>query len=245
MRARFVTTRWSLVLAARGEATVESRRALDHLCQSYWYPLFAFVRRLGHGPDEAQDLVQSFFVELLQKGYLSDFDPAFGRFRVFLQASVSHFVSKQRDKVRTWKRGGRSTFISLDAELAERRYRVEPIDWLTPEAIYERRWALTVLERALARLRVELAEAGRDRHFDALKGCLSGDHAIRPYRELALDLDISEAALRKSVQRLRRRFGGLVRQEVAATVAEVGDVDAELRHLLAVVSANPAARTRG
>ena len=236
MRSQFVTTSWTQVLAAREAASTESRQALEDLCHAYWYPLYALVRRQGWGADEARDLTQGYFAQLLEKGYLDDFDPSLGRFRVFLKTSVKHFLSKERDKAQTWKRGGQAEIVSLDLEDGEGRYRHEPVDRLTPEEIYERRWALTILDRALDRLRGELVEADRASEFDALKGFLTGEEPRQPYREVAASLSMTEAAVKMSVHRLRQRFGALLRQEIAETVARPDDVDDEVRHLLGVIA---------
>ncbi|HLE69127.1 MAG TPA: sigma-70 family RNA polymerase sigma factor, partial [Vicinamibacteria bacterium] len=145
------------------------------MCKSYWYPLYAFVRRQGHGPEEARDLTQGYFAQLLEKGYLEDFDPSLGRFRVFLKASVKNFLSKERDKAHAWKRGGHAHIVSLSADEVEGRYRYEPADRLTPEEIFERRWALTLLERALGKLRKEFEDGDRGKEFEKLKGYLTGE----------------------------------------------------------------------
>lgn len=236
MQSQFVTTSWTQVLAARGTATTESRQALEALCRAYWYPLYALVRREGFGVDEARDLTQGYFVELLDKGYLDDFDPSLGRFRVFLKTSVKHFLSKEREKAHTWKRGGRTQVVSLDVDDGEGRYLHEPVDRMTPEQIYERRWALTVLERTLRRLRGELVDADREREFDLLKGFLTGEEPKKPYREVAAELAMTEGAVKVSVHRLRQRFGALLRQEIAETVARPEEVDDEVRHLLGVIA---------
>jgi RNA polymerase sigma-70 factor (ECF subfamily) len=236
MRSQFVTTSWTQVLAAREAASTESRQALEELCRAYWYPLYAFVRRQGFSPDDARDLAQGYFAQLVEKGYLDDFDPARGRFRVFLKTSIRNFLSKEREKAQAWKRGGRTEVVSLDVADGEGRYRHEPVERLDPEQIYERRWALTTLERALGRLRSELADSDRGPEFDALKEFLTGEEPRRPYREVAAQLSTTEAAVKASVHRLRQRFGALLRQEIADTVARVEDVDDEVRHLLGVLA---------
>jgi RNA polymerase sigma-70 factor (ECF subfamily) len=195
-----------------------------------------FVRRQGHGPEEARDLTQGYFAQLLEKGYLEDFDPALGRFRVFLKASVKNFLSKERDKAHAWKRGGKARIVSLDADEVEGRYRYEPADRLTPEEIFERRWALTLLERALAGLQREFENDGRSAEFEKLKGFLTGDEVKVPYRELAAETGSTESAARTSVHRLRHRFGKLLRKEIAETVASPQEVDDEMRHLLKVLA---------
>jgi RNA polymerase sigma-70 factor (ECF subfamily) len=231
---QWATTSWTQVLAARDAPSSESRQALEGLCQAYWYPLYAFVRRQGHDAEEARDLTQAYFAQLLEKGYLEDFDPSRGRFRVFLMASVKHFLSKEREKAQAWKRGGRAEVVSLDED-PERRYRYEPADRLTPEEIYERRWALTLMEHTLGRLREEFAGGGREGEFDELQGFLTGEAPRIPYRDVALRLGTSESAVKMSVHRMRQRFGTLLRDQIAQTVSSPDEVDDEVRHLLGVV----------
>jgi RNA polymerase sigma-70 factor (ECF subfamily) len=233
---RWATTSWTQILAARDAPSGEARAALDSLCQAYWYPVYAFVRRQGESPEDARDLTQAYFAQLIEKGYLQDYDPARGRFRVFLMASIRNFLSKERERVRAWKRGGRAEIVSLDETDVEGRYRHEPAADLTPEQIFERRWALTLLERVIERLRMELAGAGREREFDRLKAFLTGGEPQAPYREVAAELGISEGAVKTSVRRLRQRYGALLREEIATTVASPTDVDDEVRHLLGTVS---------
>jgi RNA polymerase sigma-70 factor (ECF subfamily) len=236
MQSRFATTSWTKVLAARDAPSAESRQALEALCRVYWYPLYALVRREGHDADESRDLTQAYFAELLEKGYLDDYDPARGRFRAFLKVSVKHFLSKQREKAQAWKRGGRADVVSLDAQDVEGRYRNEPVDRLTPEEIFERRWALTVLERALARLRREQEDTDRAREFARLEGFLTGEQAGERYREVARELGTSEGAVKSTVHRLRQRFGQLLRAEIEETVSSAEDVDDEVKHLLGVIA---------
>jgi RNA polymerase sigma-70 factor (ECF subfamily) len=237
MSYRFVTTSWTQVLAAREAPSSESRQALEGLCRAYWYPLYAFVRRQGYGPEESRDLTQAYFAQLLEKGYLEDFDPSLGRFRVFLQSSLKNFLSKERDKAQAWKRGGHAQVVSLSADEIEGRYRHEPVDRLTPEEIFERRWALTLLERVMEKLRKELSEAGHGEEFEKLKGFLTGDGPKVPYRQVALDLRTSEEAVKTSVHRLRQRFGTLLRHEIAETVSTPEEIDDEVRHLLRKLAA--------
>jgi RNA polymerase sigma-70 factor (ECF subfamily) len=233
---RWTTTSWTQVLAARDAPSSESRLALESLCRTYWYPLYAFVRRQGEGPEDARDLTQAYFARLLEKGYLDDYDPARGRFRVFLMASMRNFLSKEREKARAWKRGGQAEILSIDEVDPEGRYRHEPVDRLDPEQVFERRWALTLLERVLDRLREEQAAAGRDAEFGRLKGLLTGDRPKVPYRDVGAELGISEAAVKASVHRLRKRFGALLREAIAETVASPYEVDDEVRHLLGRIS---------
>lgn len=232
---QWATTSWTQVLAARDAPSSESRQALEGLCQAYWYPLYAFVRRQGFDAEESRDLTQAYFAELLEKGYLEDFDPSLGRFRVFLRASVRNFLSKERGKARAWKRGGRADVVSFDADV-EGRYRLEPVDRLTPEEIYERRWALTLVERVLGRLHQESRQGGRAEEFEQLKGLLTGEQPRVPYREVAARLGTTEDAVKASVHRLRQRFGRMLREEIGATVANPREVDDEVRHLLGVIA---------
>ena len=236
MQTRFATTSWTKVLAAREAPSTEARQALESLCRVYWYPLYAFVRRQEHDPDASRDLTQAYFAELLEKGYLEDYDPERGHFRVFLMASLKHFLSKQRDKALAWNRGGRADVVSLATPEVEGRYRFEPVDRLTPEQIFERRWALTVLERALGRLRREQEDADRGREFTRLEGFLTGQQAIASYRDVAAELGTSEGAVKTSIHRLRRRYGQLLRSEIAETVSNPAEVDDEVKHLLVVIA---------
>jgi len=234
--SRFVTTSWSTVLAAREASTVASREALEILCRTYWYPVYAFVRRQGVDPEDARDLTQAYFAQLLEKGYLEDYDPERGRFRVFLRTSVRNFLSKERDRERSWKRGGRTGIVSLDDDQIEGRYRFEPADRLTPEQLYERRWALTVLEQARSRLRQERIEAGRELEFSKLEGFLTGQGGQARYKDIAAELGTTEDAVKTALHRLRRQFGEVLRDVIGATVAGRNEVDDELKHLLSVVA---------
>jgi RNA polymerase sigma-70 factor (ECF subfamily) len=231
---RWATTSWTQVLAARDAPSTEAREALEALCRAYWYPLYVFVRRLGEGPEDARDITQGYFAQLLEKGYLDDYDPERGRFRVFLMASIRNFLSKERERDQALKRGGGTQIVSLDDTDAEGRYSHEPVEPLTPEQVFERRWALTLLERVLERLQAELAAAGREQEFERLRGLLTGEQPKMPYRDVAAELGMSEAAVKTAVHRLRLRFGALLREEIAGTVSSPDQVDDEVRHLLAV-----------
>jgi DNA-directed RNA polymerase specialized sigma24 family protein len=228
----FATTQWNVVLAARDGTATEARRALELLCEAYWYPLYAFVRRRGHEADEARDLTQAFFADLLGRDFLGAVDRSKGRFRSFLLASLEHFLSHERDKAHALKKGGGVPPLSLDAAMAETRYSHEPADRVTPETVFERRWGLTVMERAMERLRTESAE---DQRFERLRPYLTGSDEHTPYKEAAEALAMTETAVKAAVHRLRQRFGRLLREEIAQTVADPAEVDDELRHLLAVV----------
>jgi RNA polymerase sigma factor (sigma-70 family) len=233
--ARFATTQWSQVLAARDATGTESREALATLCEAYWYPLYVFVRSQGHDADEARDLTQAYFAYLLEKNILEDVDPAAGRFRSFLLASLKHFIANKKRGERTLKRGGGTRTISLDTDSAENRYGLEPVDQLTPEQVYEKRWALTVLERAVKRLESEWVDAEKRDQFQHMKPHLTGQEPRIPYREVASELGMTEVAVRGAIHRMRQRFGQLIRAEVTDTVANTDEVDDEVRHLLAVV----------
>ena len=234
MGRRFVTTQWSVVLAAQEEGSEEARQALAALCEAYWHPLYAFVRRQGYGPDDAADLTQGYFARLLEKDYLSSVDPKRGRFRSFLLVSLRHYLSDARDRQRALKRGGEKVILSLDARDAETAYQLQPSDNLNPEVVFERRWAQTVVSRALERLEEQFRARGKEQHFQELKPFITGDDDALPGREVATRLEISEGAVRVAIHRLRHRFGAALRDEVAQTVTP-GEVDSELRHLLTVI----------
>jgi RNA polymerase sigma-70 factor (ECF subfamily) len=227
----FASTHWSLVLLARDRSTPEARAALEALCRAYWYPLYAFVRRRGHAHDAAQDLTQEFFARLLEKDFLASVERGRGRFRAFLLACCQHFLSNQRDRDRAARRGGGRPVLPLDFPSADERYRREPADTLTPEKLYERRWALTLLAQVLDRLRQEYHDGGKAELYDRLKGTLTAAADAAPYAEVAAALGMSEAAVKKAAQRLRQRYRELLREEVGATVEEPGQVADEIREL--------------
>jgi RNA polymerase sigma factor (sigma-70 family) len=224
-----------MVLAARTGQSAESREALARLCEAYWYPIYAFVRRQGYGADEARDLTQGYFARLIEKRDLRAVDPDLGRFRSFLLASVRHFLSNERDRERAKKRSPDSQVLSLDAESAERMYRVEPAESLTPETLFERKWAMTVLERSFSKLGEEWGEGERAKRFEKLRGHLIGDAPAAVYAEIAGSLGMTEDAVKVTVHRIRRRFGEILREEIAHTVRDAEDVDQELRYLLTVL----------
>lgn len=231
--ASFATTHWSLVSAAGKQASPDAQEALATLCGTYWYPLYAYVRRVGYQPDDAQDLTQAFFARLLEKDYLKAADKERGKFRSFLLASFKHFLSKERDRAKAQKRGGGRKLLPLDFEAGEKRYSLEPAHELTAEKMYERRWALTLLDQVLARLREEFVQTGKDKIFDGLKGVLTGEDVA--YGQVAAELDMTEGAVKVAVHRLRRRYKELVLAEISQTVAKPEDVDEELRHLFAAI----------
>lgn len=231
-RRDFPTTRWTIVLnAAANPERPESRAALESLCEAYWYPLYAFARRRGSSADEARDQTQEFFVRILEGRYLDRADREKGKFRSFLLTSFRFFLSDETDRARAQKRGGGMTVLPFEIGSAEQRYEREPRDEETPERIYERRWALSMLDRTIVRLRSEFEQHGRLEHFDKLKGFLVANAEV-PYSVLAPELKMSESALRVSIHRLRKRYRDLFRTEIAATVADDGGVEEELRFLV-------------
>jgi RNA polymerase sigma-70 factor (ECF subfamily) len=232
----FVTTHWSVVMAAgRGDST-RARSALEKLCKNYWYPLYAFVRRLGHGAHDAEDLVQSFFAVCLEKNYLGAADQTKGRFRSFLLLALKRFLANEWDKARTLKRGGTQTTISLDSLTAEQRYALEPAEQLTADKLFERRWALTLLDQVMARLRDEQAASGKLAQFEQIKESITAAGRGTPYAELAARLGTSEGAIKVMVHRLRQRYRELLEAEIANTVSSPEEIEQERRHLLAALS---------
>ena len=231
---RFATTHWSLVVAASKRQLPEGAAALAMLCETYWYPLYAFLRRRGHNATNAQDLTQGFFATLLEKDYLHDADQERGRFRSFLITALRRYVSKQGERQHAIKRGGKLKHFSLDFETGESHYRVEPSHDVTPERLFDRRWALTVLDNALATLRRDYEAAGQAQMFDALKGFLTGEPQS-PYQQVASELNMTEGAVKAAVHRLRKKYRGLIRSGIAQTLADPGDVDDELRSLQAAL----------
>jgi RNA polymerase sigma-70 factor (ECF subfamily) len=232
----FVTTHWSVVLTAGANDSPQCADALSRLCRAYWYPLYAYVRRQGHEAPDAQDLTQEFFARLLARNDLCHAGPEKGRFRSFLLIRLKHFLINEWEKARTQKRGGGQTLVPLDDLLAEQRYGDEPRHQWTAERLYERRWAITLLEGVFARLREEWTEAGKADQFEALKALLASENLSETYAQLGARLGLSEGAVKVAVHRLRRRYRELVRDEIAQTVATPGEVEDELRHLLTALS---------
>jgi RNA polymerase sigma factor (sigma-70 family) len=232
-RGKFATTQWSLVLAA-GQKSDNARAsdALEKLCRIYWYPLYAYVRRRGCTPVDAEDLTQEFFARLLAKDYLARANPLSGKFRSFLLTGINHLLCDERDKARRLRRGGGQKVISFDGEAAEARYRLEPADNRTPERVFERSWVATLLERAAHHLRDEYAAAGKTVLYDQLIEFRLDAQGQRAYGEVAAQLGQSESAVKSAILRLRRRHQQLVREEIAQTVADSSDVDCEIRYLL-------------
>ena len=231
----FSTTHWSMVVSAGGDTT-GAHDALARLCQTYWYPLYAYVRRRGLTPEDAKDLTQEFFARLLEKNWIGDADRNKGRFRTFLLSAMKHFLADEWDRGRALKRGGGVQPIQLELDTAEARYVHEPEDPDTPERSFERQWALALLDQVLQRLRAEHERDGKAALFAALSHSLVGERASQNYAELAVTLGTSEGAVKSAVHRLRQRYRQLLRDEIASTVDEAERVDEELRHLFAALS---------
>ena len=231
--AGFAPTRWTLVLAAAGkERSSQVADALAELCGVYWYPLYAYLRRRGYDAHAAEDLTQEFFAQLLANDALQGVAPSKGKFRSFLLAAVKHLAANQWDRSQAKKRGGGQAIVSLDTSAAENRFQLEPAHELTPERLFERQWALTVLEQTLARLRAEFTAAGKASLFDGLHANLTADRRSVPYAQLALALGMTEGAVKMEVHRMRRRYRQLLRNEISQTVADPDEIDEEIRYLL-------------
>ena len=233
--AQFTTTHWSVVLAAGNTSSPDSSQALASLCQTYWYPLYACVRRLGRSPHDAQDLTQAFFARVLERSLVKEADPARGRFRSFLLTSLKNFLADEWDKAQAQKRGGGQPSFSWDEPSAETRYELEPAHEINAEKLFERRWALTLLEQALKRLEAEYAALGKQRLFDELHIVLLGEKGSLTYAEVGARLAMTEGTVKVAAHRLRRRYRELVRAEIAHTVASPGEIDDEIRHLFAAL----------
>jgi len=216
--------------------SASAEQALNQLCRTYWYPLYAFIRRKGHSPHDAQDLTQAFFARLLEKNYVAQADRERGRFRTYLLAALTHFLADEWDKARRLKRGGGREFVSFDAASAEERYRLEPIDQLDAAKLYERRWVTTLFDQVLARLEQEFRDSDKRELFDCLKSSLLADSDSPSYAVLGRRLGLKEDAVKQAVHRMRRRYRELFREEIAQTVAGPGEVEDELKHLFAVLS---------
>lgn len=235
-QARFATTHWSVVLAAGDPGHSHSIEALQTLCQTYWYPLYAYARQHGHQAQDAEDLTQAFLLKLIDRNLVQVADQHRGRFRSFLLTAFKHFMADERDKARTRKRGGHARLFSLDFGTAETRYQREPGHDTTAEDIFERRWAVTLLETVFAKLRDRYVADGKSDLFEQLKPCLVQAGSAVPYADLARRLALSEGSLRVAVHRLRQRYRDLLRAEVEHTVADPAYVEEEIRHLFQVLA---------
>lgn len=231
----FMTTRWSVVLAARGGTAVDSRAALEALCRAYWYPLYAFVRRQGHSPHDAEDLTQEFFARLLEKDYLKVVEREKGKFRTFLLVAIRRFLANEWDRSRAAKRGGGQVMVPIDTQIAETLYLAESASGGGADQLYDRRWALTLVDRAMAHLRGVYLRQGNEREFELLKQYLTAERGGIPYDDIAKQLDVNAGAARVAVHRLRKRFRETFRAEVAQTVSSSDECDEELKHVLTVL----------
>jgi RNA polymerase sigma factor (sigma-70 family) len=227
----FATTHWSVVLSAQGKESARSAEALETLCRAYWYPLYAFARRSGHNAGDAEDLTQGFFARLLEKDYIKSAVRERGRFRTFLLVALKRFLANEWDRQHAQKRGGFAPVVTIDPEAAESRFNAEPTHDLQPDLLYDRQWAVTLLDRAMARLREEYASSGRASLFEFLGNCLAGDESALPYAEIAVQLKLTEAAVKMAVHRLRGRYREMLRAEIAETVASPAEIEEEIRQL--------------
>lgn len=232
----FATTHWSVVLGAGQDDSPRAATALEALCSTYWYPLYAYVRRQGYDVADAQDLTQGFFAHILSRGFLKRASPSKGKFRSFLLGALKYFLADEWAKLRAQKRGGGSIPVFLDAQTAEDRYRLEPVDIKNPETLFERRWATALLDRVLERLEEEFSSANRKRVFDAVRVFLLGEKDTASYAQVAATLDMTEGAVKVAVHRLREHYRVLFREEVAHTVEAPDEVNDEVRHLFAVLA---------
>jgi DNA-directed RNA polymerase specialized sigma24 family protein len=232
----FLTTHWSVVLAARSARTTESSHALDSLCRTYWHPLYVYARRRGHSPQDAEDLAQGFFEKLLEKSWLAAVEQERGRFRQFLLMAFKRFLANEHDHAQRLKRGGGAHAVPFDTVLGEKLYREDTSPSASADEVYDRRWALSLLDSTLARLRTEFANSGRVREFDILKPQLTAPRGDAPYAELAVGLQTTEGAARVAVHRLRKRFREVFREEIAHTVNSPAELEDELRHLISVLA---------
>ena len=230
----FVTTHWSVVVQAGRNDTTQAL-ALEQLCRVYWYPLYAFGRRRGYSPPDAQDLTQEFFARLLERNWLARADQNKGRFRTFLLTALTRFLKGERDKARTLKRGGGRPPLPFEVEDGETRYGTEPADSRTPEQAFERHWAMALLEEVLRQLEAAYCADGKDGLFAALRPCLLGQGELVEYDKLGAHLGLSEAAVKMAIHRLRQRYRQLLRDQIAHTVNSADEVDAEMRHLFKVL----------
>jgi DNA-directed RNA polymerase specialized sigma24 family protein len=232
----FVTTHWSAVLAAGRDDSTAARQALEELCRTYWPPLHAYVRCRGYSPDAAADLTQGFFTRLIASRDLAQVDPAKGRFRSFLLASLRHFLANDWDRTQAQKRGGGAVHVPLDRDGSSGDAALDPADTLTPEKVFERQWALTLLNLVLDQLQDEYAADGKAALFDALKGSLTGERPSAHYGSIGIDLGLSEGAVKVAAHRLRARYRERLRQAIARTVASAQEIDEEIRYLFAALA---------
>jgi RNA polymerase sigma-70 factor (ECF subfamily) len=232
---QFALTHWSVVLAAGRSESTHAQEALEQLCVNYWHPIYFYVRRQGHSPADAQDLTQEFFARLLARNDLATVDRSKGRFRSFLLASLKHFLANEWDKAKAQKRGGGQVPLSIDGSAAESSYAFEPVERVTPDKLYERRWALALLQQVMSQLKNEYARQGKAEVFEELKVTLTGEGRMEGYAQIAERLGSSEGAIKVAAHRLRRRYRELLRAEIAHTVSGPDEIEQEIRALFAAL----------
>ena len=235
-RPRFATTHWSIVLAAGKSSSPHQKHALETLCKDYWFPLYAYLRRRGYDTHQAEDHTQAFFAHILEKHDLQTADPKYGKFRSFLLLRLRHFLCDERDRAGAKKRGGGRKILSLGFQNAEGQYALEPANRLSPEVLFEKSWALTVLERTMDRLEAEMANKDKQKLFDRLKVYLTAEKDVIPYQNMATELKMTEGSVRVTVHRLRRQYRKLLRDEIGQTVAAKGQIDEEIGYLFAALA---------
>ncbi|MFB0556135.1 MAG: RNA polymerase sigma factor [Phycisphaerae bacterium] len=235
-KGKFATTHWSVILAAGDTSASQHEQALSSLCKTYWFPLYAYLRRRGYNAHQAEDYTQGFFAQMLDKHYLRKVSPKPGKFRSFLLAAFRHYVADEHDHARAIKRGGSRKILSLDFNTAERKYALGLTYDLSPDKVFERSWALAVLEKTMDRLRAELAGRDKQRHFDVFRIYLGGQAAKVPYHDVADKLKMTEGAVKVAIHRLRRRYREILREEIAQTVAGEDQIDEEIKDLFAVLT---------
>jgi DNA-directed RNA polymerase specialized sigma24 family protein len=229
----FVTTHWSVVLSAQDSHCARSRQALETLCRTYWYPLYSYSRRTGHSPPDSEDLTQGFFARLLEKAYLKAAARDKGRFRTFLLVAFKRYMANEWDRQHAQKRGGFAPVVLIDQELAESRFASEPTHNLSPDLLFDRQWATTLLERTMTQLQQDYAASGRAQLFECLRSCVARDESALPYAEIAVRLKLTEAAVKMAVRRLRLRYREILQHEIAQTVSAPEEIEEEIRHLFA------------
>jgi RNA polymerase sigma-70 factor (ECF subfamily) len=233
--APFPVTKWTLILVAGRRASADADDALSELCAAYWYPAYAFVRRMGYSPDDSLDLTQEFFSRFLEKRPFAEADPKKGRFRSFLLTCIKRFLADQTDQRNAAKRGGRSQMIPLEIDGAEHRYSSHLADQQTPERLFEREWALTLIARVNEQVRAAFVREGRVEYFDRLKPFLPGNESGSPLSQIAGELGMTESALKVAIHRLRRRYREVFRTEISELVSEPSEIDDEVQHLLQIL----------
>jgi DNA-directed RNA polymerase specialized sigma24 family protein len=232
----FATTHWSVVLAAANQETPEAAAALEKLCRTYWYPLYVYIRRQGYGVADAQDLTQGFFTHILSRRFFQRASRDKGKFRSFILGSLKFFLADELAKLQAKKRGGGQALVFLDEHSAEERYRLEPVERMDAEKLFERRWAITLLERVLGRLEEESLAAGKSKGFELLRDFLLGDRGQRTYQDVATELGMTEGAVKVAAHRMRQRYRELFREEITQTVADPAETEEEMRQVFSAIT---------